>query len=81
MLHKVQFMETSDALTDPVCGMSVTTDSRFHVQHNHQDYYFCCQGCADKFSASPAKYLNPEDSSHHVGVAGKGEDRCEWFAG
>ena len=41
-------------LKDPVCGMSVnpaTNERRF--DHNGKSYYFCCQGCLDKFSAAP----------------------------
>jgi len=49
-------------LKDPVCGMNVTVDSEHHVKHNKQDYYFCSEGCENKFSASPEKYLiNKED--------------------
>ncbi|MCG6937893.1 MAG: heavy metal translocating P-type ATPase [Gammaproteobacteria bacterium] len=55
-------MDTSAAFKDPVCGMKVSADSKFHAQHNHQDYYFCCQGCEDKFRASPEKYLNVAES-------------------
>ncbi len=46
-------------LKDPVCGMDVTTDSDFYLNHRDHDYYFCSQGCEDKFEASPDAYLNP----------------------
>ena len=55
MLHQGKHMEIPATLKDPVCGMDVSTDSKFHFQHNHQHYYFCCQGCEDKFKASPDK--------------------------
>ncbi|MDP2142850.1 MAG: heavy metal translocating P-type ATPase [Gallionella sp.] len=45
--------------TDPVCGMTVTSDSRFHHIHNAQTYLFCSAKCLAKFQASPADYLNP----------------------
>jgi Cu+-exporting ATPase len=44
---------------DPVCGMSVdpaTNERRF--DHDGKSYYFCCQGCLDKFSAAPEDYLS-----------------------
>ncbi len=52
-------------LTDPVCGMSVSTDSEHHFRHEDEDYHFCSSGCHDKFQADPDKYLNPvaEDST------------------
>jgi Cu+-exporting ATPase len=28
------------------------------VAHGGRTFYFCCQGCADKFTAAPEKYLN-----------------------
>jgi len=27
--------EVTSSLSDPVCGMDVSTDSDFHVQHKH----------------------------------------------
>ena len=46
-------------LKDPVCGMDVTSDSKHHIHHADQDYYFCSEHCQDKFTASPDTYLNP----------------------
>ena len=46
-------------LTDPVCGMAVTTDSEHHYAYRNTDYYFCCGGCQEKFAADPGHYLNP----------------------
>ncbi len=46
------------AVRDPVCGMAVDpASSRHHVQHDGQDYWFCCAGCRSKFAADPAAYL------------------------
>ncbi len=47
-------------LTDPVCGMKVSTESEFSFQFDGTEYFFCCQGCAQKFSAQPVQYLNGE---------------------
>jgi Cu+-exporting ATPase len=45
---------------DPVCGMQVNPQSASVSQtHEGHTYYFCCAGCANKFRADPAKYLNP----------------------
>lgn len=34
----------------------VTNDSP-SVEHDGKKYFFCCEGCADKFKAAPAKFL------------------------
>jgi Cu+-exporting ATPase len=46
-------------LKDPVCGMTVTEQSPHHTQHDGRPYYFCSARCLAKFSAEPAKYLQP----------------------
>ena len=48
------------ALTDPVCGMKVTRQSKHQVVHAGTEYFFCSAGCASKFSADPNKYLKPK---------------------
>ena len=45
---------------DPVCGMKVSPDSEYSYQFAGSDYYFCCQGCAQKFSTGPERYLSGE---------------------
>lgn len=46
--------------TDPVCGMTVDPTKAASVDYHGTKYYFCCQGCATKFKAEPAKYLQPK---------------------
>jgi Cu+-exporting ATPase len=43
--------------TDPVCGMTVSPDSRYRHAHGGQTYLFCSAHCLDKFQASPANYV------------------------
>jgi Cu+-exporting ATPase len=59
--------QTSSIEKDPVCGMAVDP-ARAKATHEHagKTYYFCCRGCQEKFSAEPAKYLNPKTL---VGIA------------
>ncbi len=42
---------------DPVCGMTVTSASDFHIHHGDKDYYFCSEHCEKKFSANPSDFL------------------------
>src|SRR5450755_3246919 len=45
---------------DPVCGMTVDPfKAAASIEHAGQIYHFCCKGCAEKFSADPAKFLSP----------------------
>ncbi|MEA3411910.1 MAG: heavy metal translocating P-type ATPase [Pseudomonadota bacterium] len=51
--------DNSATLTDPVCGMEVTEDSAFHVDHAGGAYRFCSDRCRLKFQDDPQRYLNP----------------------
>ena len=49
------------AVTDPVCGMTVDPHTTKHRQtHDGAPYYFCSAQCREKFIAEPARYLKPE---------------------
>jgi heavy metal translocating P-type ATPase len=45
--------------TDPVCGMQVEPKLTRSVTYDGRAYYFCSQGCKDKFRADPLRYLKP----------------------
>ncbi len=38
---------------DPNCGMRVSLDSHRHLDHEDRRYYFCGDGCMEKFRADP----------------------------
>lgn len=47
------------AVKDPVCGMNVDLDAgKPTLTYNGDDYYFCSQGCRNKFDADPYFYLS-----------------------
>ncbi len=48
------------ALKDPVCGMTVTTQSPHHAEHEGLPFYFCSANCLTKFTAEPARYTQPK---------------------
>lgn len=48
-------------LTDPVCGMQVTTDSAHQFHFSGHDYYFCSAGCKTRFAQAPSKFLNKSE--------------------
>ena len=44
---------------DPVCGMTVSPDSPHRHAHRGVEYRFCAARCREKFTADPARYLEP----------------------
>jgi xanthine dehydrogenase accessory factor len=50
----------SALVIDPVCGMTVSTDSSRPVRHDGADYYFCCAGCRQAFEQDPDAYIRKE---------------------
>jgi len=53
-----------EIVRDPVCGMQVDTrTARFRHEIGDSIYYFCSQGCLDKFRADPDRYLNPGEQA------------------
>jgi Cu+-exporting ATPase len=49
---------------DPVCGMTVDpAQARGKAKYQGDTYYFCSPGCMQMFTASPAKYLTPNDGA------------------
>ena len=48
---------------DPVCGMAVDpARAKATREHAGTRFYFCCESCATKFTADPAKYLSPKSA-------------------
>ncbi len=47
-----------EGVLDPVCGMSVDPHEKPHQhQYGGHSYYFCSDGCRQKFAVDPAKYI------------------------
>ncbi|MFV0299074.1 MAG: HAD-IC family P-type ATPase, partial [Hyphomicrobiaceae bacterium] len=56
--HCCRGAHASPVMKDPVCGMTVDPKTAKHShEHGGTTYYFCCNGCREKFAASPARYL------------------------
>ena len=68
MSHNGHSHPTSDeslpsSTRDPVCGMTVASDSPHRFTHEGQEYLFCSRGCRDRFAAQPELYLNKGGAS------------------
>lgn len=48
---------------DVVCGMDISTDSKFYSDHGAETYYFCSQSCQDKFDKNPHDYIHIDKST------------------
>ncbi|MFX4601122.1 YHS domain-containing protein, partial [Acinetobacter baumannii] len=59
----------NDTHNDPVCGMAVTEESKFHEQVGNNTFYFCSEKCQIKFKHDPALYLAKEDGSAFTNVS------------
>ncbi|CAN7300803.1 heavy metal translocating P-type ATPase [Rhizobacter sp. LjRoot28] len=58
--HKpAESSDGTEALKDPVCGMTVTEGSPHRHEHDGRLYYFCSAKCQTKFVAEPAKFVGP----------------------
>ncbi|MBU3545855.1 heavy metal translocating P-type ATPase [Polynucleobacter sp. MWH-Jannik1A5] len=59
-------------MKDPVCGMTVTSQSKHSYSLKNIAYYFCSNGCKEKFIGAPSKYLDGglKDSESPASVAG-----------
>jgi len=46
--------------TDPVCGMEVDPEQALSASYQGEAYYFCAEGCREKFSKEPGKYATAQ---------------------
>jgi Cu+-exporting ATPase len=55
---------------DPVCGMNVNPETaKARAEHDGKAYYFCCEGCAQKFQEVPGKFLTASRLAAHDSVS------------
>ena len=57
--HEHGTTSTEQAGKDPVCGMTVSANSQFSVEHQGKTYRFCSEKCESQFVAEPQKYVSP----------------------
>lgn len=53
--------------TDPVCQMQVEEDkAAATAEHGGKQYYFCSEGCKEKFTSDPEQYTqgSGQESEH-----------------
>jgi len=57
---------------DPVCGMTVSPDTKLRHVHEGKTYLFCNPKCQAKFTADPDKYLNPVPAPASTAISAGG---------
>jgi P-type Cu+ transporter len=45
--------ESTSKTKDPICGMTVDPATALHTERDGKTFYFCSEGCQQKFLASP----------------------------
>jgi Cu+-exporting ATPase len=50
---------------DPVCGMTVSDEGRFHSHYGDTEYHFCSKTCEQKFIADPKRYVHDQSETPH----------------
>ena len=52
---------------DPVCGMSVTSETAAAAwEHDGTTYYFCSVGCLERFRSDPTGVLGMDPADRHM---------------
>ena len=56
--------------TDPVCGMQVDEEkAAAQSEYQGQTYYFCAQGCKQKFDQNPEQYAKQSGEQRSGGAS------------
>ncbi len=56
----------NENIKDIVCGMDVSAESEFHLEHMGKTYYFCSSSCQHKFDADPHAYVQMNESEEET---------------
>jgi Cu+-exporting ATPase len=72
--HSDAHRPQKQTVTDPVCGMSVSTDSPLRHTYRGKTYYFCSEHCQKRFIADPQSFLKSSDQNDADNTAGSATD-------
>lgn len=67
---------TESNVIDPVCGMTVSTQSPHHSEFEGTTYYFCCGGCLSKFRDDPKGTLDRQSDPVSLVSLTVGKSSC-----
>lgn len=71
---------TSQSVTDPVCGMQVDPTTALTLDYEGTPYHFCSERCRDRFEHDPARFLTPPQGSDDAASRNQDvyEEVAEW---
>jgi len=70
--HMQAHGEEDGTVVDPVCGMKIKkSDAKATYEYNGKTYYFCMEGCLEKFKNDPQKYAQKAKEMVTCPVSGK----------
>jgi YHS domain-containing protein len=59
--------KTEETITCPVSGKVITkSEAKATYEYQGKTYYFCCEGCKEKFVKDPEKYLQQKEGMKQV---------------
>ncbi len=64
--HQPVGQPKTQSAIDPVCGMTVSTDSPLRHTHAGKTYYFCSEHCKKRFAANPDSFLEPKEEANET---------------
>jgi P-type Cu+ transporter len=58
--HKPVMSTSTSTTVDPICGMTVDSESALQESYRGNRYYFCSKHCVEKFSSNPEQYVGKQ---------------------
>lgn len=67
-------------VVDPVCGMKIEKDeAQYSHEYKGKTYYFCMEGCKEKFVEDPEKYVKAEREKVTCPVSGEDMNKSDAY--
>jgi P-type Cu+ transporter len=67
-----------NVLKDPVCGMTVSPETKHRHTHAGDEFLFCCARCRDRFAENPEKFLHVQTGEPARARPAKPAAAAEW---
>jgi len=76
--EKYAHSDADSTVMDPVCGMKVKkSEAKATYEYNGKTYYFCMEGCLEKFKKDPEKYASKAEEMVTCPVSGETVKKSE----
>ena len=76
--HMHSHSHAEDTVVDPVCGMKIKkSEAKATYEYKEKTYYFCMEGCKEKFMKDPEKFHAKAEEMVTCPVSGKKVKKTE----